>query len=84
MEKKKTVCYVKKEHKIIPFRWGFDVINPLLTDIWNNLCYIRRRLLLSADIQQISKYPMARFNLRKFSGAGKKSALSDPGVLLSL
>lgn len=74
MENGKKTQFVmsKKEHKIVSFRCGFDVINPLLTDIWNNLCYIRRRLLLSADIQQISKYHMARFNLRKISGAGKK------------
>lgn len=58
----------KRKHEIISFRSGFDVINPLLTDSGNNLCYIRRMLLLSIDIQ-ISKYHKA---LRKISGAGKK------------
>lgn len=61
----------KRKHEIISFRSGFDVINPLLTDSGNNLCYIRHMLLLSIDIQ-ISKYHKALFNLRKISGAGKK------------
>lgn len=69
----------KRKHEIISFRSGFDVINPLLTDSWNNLCYIRRMLLLSIDIQ-ISKYHKAFFNLRKISGAGKKKKTKKKNV----
>lgn len=67
--RKTTLCCAKKEHKITSFHSGFDVINPLLTDSGNNLCYIRHMLLLSTDTQI---YHMALFNLGKISGAEKK------------